>query len=608
MSATTLNLPYTRFVAQVSTAPARSKSTYLALMEENLAALQKCPWKEASDVPAALTDHDFTASTYISDAYDAFKMTGNYSASTMTEIAYAGMAAYRFKIPDSALVSGSEVALSSISLPVSRDRYLKSGVRVAAVLSDSAAPSADWDVVRGSGGILLSAQLPQTAAYLLAGAPGKDTPELAASSFTGLAETGHAYLWIYLTLEDYTEHWDMYSANEQRLYAVEGSAMLVGGSAEFTFAGEVAPDTPSAAAQTRLITTSYPSANVYKGTTCDVPSQVCAHRVFALQGHNCYVVVGGKNSVVVTANNVSTTYGAFAPGFGIRRISASDGTSILRVSLNPGYYQSDASSPPEADLDADWYDTDAAKVLQRGYGVTGLAVAPLHGATDIYPPSAANTYKWLSLYLSTKTDCWRIGYCTLTNSAITFTPQVERIADGGELMLVTSVQSAGPNSQEGSHNYSVECVSVGDGVIRVGDRSIPYEGKVTGLGSCAGMNSGSFLVAGDLVSVGGVPCSHVAKVFTLNDPITVSRLSIDYHDLTPNVYDNFRVVYAGGAYYALGDFTRLGNVECPYGVAKLTTAQVTAMNDRYIVDMASLGGNASDYVALTANRTAIEIR
>ena len=238
MSATTLNLPYTRFVAQVSTAPARSKSTYLALMEENLAALQKCPWKEAADVPAALADHDFTASTHLSSAYDAFKMTGNYSASTMTEIAYAGMAAYRFKIPDSA----SAVALSSISIPVSRDRYLKSGVRVVAVLSDSATPSADWDVVRGSGGILLSAQLPQTAAYLLAGAPGKDTLELAASSFAGLAETGHAYLWIYLTLEDYTEHWDMYSANEQRLYAVEGSAMLVGGSAEFTFAGEVTAD------------------------------------------------------------------------------------------------------------------------------------------------------------------------------------------------------------------------------------------------------------------------------------------------------------------------------------------------------------------------------
>ena len=108
--------------------------------------------------------------------------------------------------------------------------------------------------------------------------------------------------------------------------------------------------------------------------------------------------------------------------------------------------------------------------------------------------------------------------------------------------------------------------------------------------------------------MGGVPCSHVAKVSTLNDPITVARLSIDYHDLTPNVYDNFRVVYAGGAYYALGDFTRLGNVECLFGVAKLTSTQVTAMGDRYIVDMASLGGNASDYVALTANRTAIEIR
>ena len=240
MSATTLTLPFKRFVAQASTAPARSKSSYITLMEENLAALQKCPWREAGDVPAALTDHDFTASTYISDTYDAFKMTGNYDSSAMTEIAYAGMAAYRFKMPDSALASGSEVALSSIALPISRDRFLRSGVRVAAVLSDTATPSADWGVVRGSGGILLSAQLPQTAAYLLAGAPAKDTLEIDLSS----VDSGNpsAYLWIYLTLEDYTEHWDMYSPREQRLYAVEGSAMLVGGSAEFTFAGEVTAD------------------------------------------------------------------------------------------------------------------------------------------------------------------------------------------------------------------------------------------------------------------------------------------------------------------------------------------------------------------------------
>ena len=39
MSTTTLNLPFKRFVAQVSTGEPRPKSTYLALMAENLEAL-----------------------------------------------------------------------------------------------------------------------------------------------------------------------------------------------------------------------------------------------------------------------------------------------------------------------------------------------------------------------------------------------------------------------------------------------------------------------------------------------------------------------------------------------------------------------------------------
>jgi hypothetical protein len=238
MSDTTLKLPYKRYVAQVSTGAPRSKSTYLSLMAENLAELKECPWRAASDVPVALTDHDFTASTYFSDANDAFKMSGNYDAKAMTEVAYAGMAAYRFKIPASA----ASVAISSVALPVSRDRFLKGGVRVAAVLSNSSSPSMDWNVVRGADGAHADAQLAQDAAYLLAGSAGSDTVSLDAATHATLAETGYAYLWVYLTLEDYTDAWEMYSAKEKRLYAIEGSAMLVGGSAEVTFAGDVSAD------------------------------------------------------------------------------------------------------------------------------------------------------------------------------------------------------------------------------------------------------------------------------------------------------------------------------------------------------------------------------
>ena len=240
MSSTTHNLPYKRFVAQVSTGVPRSKSTWLSLMAENLEALKACPWREAADVEVALTPHDFTLSSYFSDVYDAFKMTGNYDSSSMTEIGYAGMAAYRFKVPDDATTRSIE--LSSIALPISRDRFLLGGVRIAAVLSADEEPSTKWSVVRGDGeGALVEKDvLKQTAANLLAGSPGAETVEI---DLSGLSSGNPAtYLWVYVTLEDYTDRWQMYNANEQRLYAIEGSSMLVGGSAVTTFEAAVDAD------------------------------------------------------------------------------------------------------------------------------------------------------------------------------------------------------------------------------------------------------------------------------------------------------------------------------------------------------------------------------
>ena len=247
MSTTTLKLPFKRFVAQVSSAPARSKSSYLALMAENLEALKKCPWREAAAVPVSLTGHDFTASTQFSDAFDAFKLTGNYETATMTEIAYAGMAAYRFKIPESAKTGSVPVA--SVSLPVSRDRFLKDGLHVAAAFSASAEPSADWETIRGSGALAASSVLAQSAATLMEGSADATTVTLDLSGVS--SGNPAAYLWVYVTLEDYTDRWTMYNAKEKRLYAIEGSAMLAGGSAEVTFGDAVTADSDGAEARYR---------------------------------------------------------------------------------------------------------------------------------------------------------------------------------------------------------------------------------------------------------------------------------------------------------------------------------------------------------------------
>ena len=53
--ATTLNLPYVRFVRQVSNGTARSKYAYKAMMSENLAALKSAPWRRAECGPNEVT-------------------------------------------------------------------------------------------------------------------------------------------------------------------------------------------------------------------------------------------------------------------------------------------------------------------------------------------------------------------------------------------------------------------------------------------------------------------------------------------------------------------------------------------------------------------------
>lgn len=235
MSSTTMKLPFKRFVAQVSTGEPRPKSSYIALMAENLEALKACPWREAADIPAALVDHDFRKASHFSDAYDAFKMTGAWDAKAQKEVAFAGMAAYRFAIPAAA----AAVAISSVTLPISRDRFLKGGVHVAAALSGDETPSTNWSVVTGQGA---SAYLANDAANVVESRPADGALTITSADLASLSATGMAYLWIYVTLEDYTDWWDQYSATEARQYAIEGSGMLVGDAAEVTFAGAVTPD------------------------------------------------------------------------------------------------------------------------------------------------------------------------------------------------------------------------------------------------------------------------------------------------------------------------------------------------------------------------------
>ena len=270
--ATTLNLPFERFVKRVTNGALLSKYSYLAMMAQNAEAIRTAPWRKAETPQNAIsmpvnrvseTDAEYdesgamvtppTFTAFMSDAFDAFQQGGDARKEDATMCGYAGCVAYRFKIPTSA----ASVPLSKVSLLISRDRYCRAGVRVALALSDDAAPSEDWAVVRGTGtGAIVSPSSQSDAdgvaswgflgqpavGNLVSGRAADGTIVFNHSDFAGIAQTGKAYLWVYLTLEDYQSFWTMYNGTDARYYSIEGSAMLVASRASFEFTSDVTAD------------------------------------------------------------------------------------------------------------------------------------------------------------------------------------------------------------------------------------------------------------------------------------------------------------------------------------------------------------------------------
>lgn len=275
MATTTMNLPCVRFVKRVNNGALGSKYSYIAMMAENAKALESAKWHEAT-VPlqnvtmpvnkVTETDAEYDESgamtsaprfsAFMSDGFDCYQQGGDARKEDGTMCGYAGCVAYRFKIPTSA----ASVALSSVALAIQRDRYCRAGVRVALVLSNDDTPSDSWAVVRGEGsGAIVSASTASTSLgvsswgflgqtnvqNLISGRAADGTITFNASGeggFAALATTGRAYLWVYLTLEDYQSYWTMYNAKEARYYSIEGSAVLVASRAAFTFGGTVTAD------------------------------------------------------------------------------------------------------------------------------------------------------------------------------------------------------------------------------------------------------------------------------------------------------------------------------------------------------------------------------
>jgi len=273
MSAT-IKLPCVRFVKRVSNGGSFSKYGYIGMMQRNGEALKTVPWLEAATAAedVTLTTNQLTKTdgkarddgtwektpsytAYMGDMYDAYCQAGDAVARNATMCGYAGCVAYRFDLP--ALESGN--ALESLSLPLQRDRYLRSGVRVAACLSNDESPSGDWAVVRGeaAGCVRSASSAPAEGtvgassfgflgqpdiAHLTDSVSAADT--LSIDTSTSFADAAsYAYLYVYLTVEDHAAYWDLYKEGVPRQYYIEGSAMLVAGGCGFTFTAAPASST-----------------------------------------------------------------------------------------------------------------------------------------------------------------------------------------------------------------------------------------------------------------------------------------------------------------------------------------------------------------------------
>lgn len=97
------------------------------------------------------------------------------------------------------------------------------------------------------------------------------------------------------------------------------------------------------------------------------------------------------------------------------------------------------------------------------------------------------------------------------------------------------------------NTYSAVCV--GDSAVTItGHDPVPYEGTVLGVSPYAGSSSDSFIVFGDLRSVGGRRCRNVAIVSCRAKAPTVWIPSVD-DAITPDTYEHYQVntVWGGEA-------------------------------------------------------------
>jgi hypothetical protein len=229
----TLQLPFARFIRQSNTAVA-ANTVWRATLAQAVEELATANWRRAADgVVVEMPISDPTRS-FVSDAYDTFKSSGDAAANSGKQAAYVGMAAYRFTLPADAL-AGTPANVVSVALTAYADKFNWKGLLIAAYLSNSSTPPTDWAVLQAGD---VATAIDETGRGILY----EDVPATALSTNkTGDVTLTYAvaaaplqYLYVIVQhagwLECKYEYW------------IEGAGMLDGRSVAVTFDRDVTAD------------------------------------------------------------------------------------------------------------------------------------------------------------------------------------------------------------------------------------------------------------------------------------------------------------------------------------------------------------------------------
>lgn len=247
---TQLNLPYVRFIRQVTTQDAPN-TQFVALMGQALVRLQGVPWRLADADPDAVNMPLNDPLNFVpSDSYDAFKA-NKTTAGSGTQRVSLGAVAYRYTIPADAVGAAT---ITAVTLTLGADKFAYSGLRCAAVLSMSPTPPEGWDMIIAGGegttpdatGKFAAVDASSEGAFGVLNSHAADRVNDASNAsaaytldLSAVETNTYTYLYLIVSMFDYTD-W-----RESRQYWVEGAGTLLGSSVAVDFSADVDPDVSS---------------------------------------------------------------------------------------------------------------------------------------------------------------------------------------------------------------------------------------------------------------------------------------------------------------------------------------------------------------------------